>query len=83
MALEPGQRIQFDDAGVEVIVLTPGSGTVTTELSSDGRGVLLGKRYAAHGDELVVIVTKPGPVKLLADGVPMTELPAKATASGD
>lgn len=82
MATKPGERMKFEDVGVEVIVTKGGDGDVTTGPATDG-GLKVGKRYQDESTGIEVMVTKPGDAGLVCNGSPMVLLEPKKTKSAD
>jgi hypothetical protein len=82
LALTTGQRVTFDDLGVEVFVVSGGDATLTAELRPSGPGLAIGKRFES-ADGVVVLVTKKGDAVSLCDGAEMLLQAPKATKSGD
>ncbi|MFV0260536.1 MAG: hypothetical protein ACK5PP_19045 [Acidimicrobiales bacterium] len=81
MPAKPGEKVTFDDIGVEVMVTKGGDGDITA--SSGGDGLKVGKRYECEATGVQVLVTKPGPATLMCGGNPMTLLEPKKTKSAD
>jgi hypothetical protein len=79
---KPGERLKFEDVGVEIIVTKGGDGDVTTGPASNG-ALKVGKRYQDEPTGIEVMVTKPGDAALLCNGAEMTLLEPKKTKSAD
>ena len=81
MAIKPGEKVKFDDLGVEIIVTKGGDGQISAQAGGDGLKV--GKRYECEGTGVQVLVTKPGAATLLCDAEPMILQEPKKTKSAD
>ncbi len=81
MATKPGEKVQFEDLGVEVIVTKGGDGDVTA--TAGGEGLKVGKRYEDEATGIQVLVTKPGAATLLCNGTEMALQEPKKTKSAD
>lgn len=79
----PGEKIPFEELGVEVIVTKGGDGDITATPGSVGRGLKVGKRYEDEGTGIQVLVTKPGNALLLCNGAEMALQEPKKTKSAD
>jgi hypothetical protein len=79
---KPGERLKFEDLGVEVIVTKGGEGDVTAGPADDD-GLKVGKRYQDEASGIEVMVTKPGSASLLCNGATMALLEPKKTKSAD
>ncbi|MEM7272337.1 MAG: hypothetical protein AAF547_04590 [Actinomycetota bacterium] len=80
MAVKPGEKMPFEDLGVEVIVTKGGDGDISAEA---GGGLMVGKRYECETTGVQVLVTKKGEATLLCNGNPMTLQEPKKTKSAD
>ena len=78
---KPGEKIKFEDLGVEVIVTKGGDGDITGEPGGDGLKV--GKRYECETSGVQVLVLKPGSAVLQCNGEPMVLQEPKKTKSAD
>ena len=81
MATKPGEKIKFEDLGVEIIVTKGGDGEISA--ANGGDGVKVGKRYECEATGIQVLVTKPGPATLLCNSQPMALQEPKKTKSAD
>lgn len=81
MATKPGEKVQFDDLGIEIIVTKGGDGDISAR--SGGDGLKLGKRYKCESTGIQVLVTKPGDATLLCNEAPMALQEPKKTKSAD
>jgi hypothetical protein len=81
VATKPGEKVQFEDLGVEVIVTKGGDGDITA--SEGGDGLKVGKRYEDEATGIQVLVTKPGAATLMCNGAEMALQEPKKTKSAD
>lgn len=81
MSTKPGQKIQFEDLGVEVVVTVGGEGDVTAEAGPDV--LQIGKRYLCENTGTQVLVTKAASARLLCGGAPMEVQEPKTTKAAD
>lgn len=81
MATKPGEKVQFEDLGVEVIVTKGGDGDVSA--TAGGDGLKVGKRYECESTGIQVLVTKPGDATLLCNNEAMVLQEPKKTKSAD
>ncbi len=81
MATKPGEKIPFEDLGIEVIVTKGGDGDITA--TAGGDGLKVGKRYEDEASGIQVLVTKPGAATLLCNGSEMALQEPKKTKSAD
>ncbi|MEM9130944.1 MAG: hypothetical protein AAF962_12065 [Actinomycetota bacterium] len=81
MATKPGEKVKFEDFGVEIMVTKGGDGEITA--SAGGDGLKVGKRYECETTGIQVLVTKPGDATLLCGGSPMALQEPKKTKSAD
>ena len=79
---KPGERLKFEDYGVEVIITKGGDGDVTAT-AADGDGLKVGKRYQCEDHGIEVMVTKPGDATLMCGGSAMVLQEPKKTKSAD
>jgi len=81
VATKPGEKVKFEDLGVEVIVTKGGDGAITA--ADGGDGLKVGKRYECEATGIQVLVTKPGAATLLCNDQPMVLQEPKKTKSAD
>jgi hypothetical protein len=81
VATKVGEKVKFEDLGVEIIVTKGGDGEISA--TAGGEGLKVGKRYACENTGIQVIVTKPGAATLLCNGAPMALQQPKKTKSAD
>ena len=81
MPVKPGEKMPFEDFGVEVIVTKGGDGDISAE--GGGDGLKVGKRYECESSGIQVLVTKPGDATLMCNGAPMALQEPKKTKSAD
>ncbi|MGF1599661.1 MAG: hypothetical protein ACFCVK_22565 [Acidimicrobiales bacterium] len=81
MATKAGEKVKFEDLGIEVIVTKGGDGEISA--SSGGDGLKVGKRYECEATGIQVLVTKPGAATLECNGAPMALQEPKKTKSAD
>lgn len=81
MPAKPGEKMPFDDLGVEVIVTKGGDGEISA--AGGGDGLKVGKRYECESTGIQVLVTKPGDATLMCNGAPMALQEPKKTKSAD
>ena len=81
MATKPGEKVTFEDLGVQVIVTKGGEGKITA--TAGGDGLKVGKRYECEATGIQVLVTKPGAATLLCNDAPMALQEPKKTKSAD
>lgn len=81
MATKPGEKVKFEDLGIEVIVTKGGEGDISAQ--SGGDGLKVGKRYECGTTGIQVLVTKPGAATLLCNAEPMALQEPKKTKSAD
>ena len=81
MATKPGEKVKFEDLGVEIIVTKGGDGEISA--TNGGDGLKVGKRYECESTGIQVLVTKPGPATLLCNDAPMALQEPKKTKSAD
>ena len=81
MVTKPGEKVKFEDLGVEVIVTKGGEGDISAQ--GGGDGLKVGKRYECEGTGIQVLVTKPGAATLLCNSEPMVLQEPKKTKSAD
>ena len=81
MATKPGEKLPFEEFGVEVIVTKGGDGDITA--SAGGEGLKVGKRYEEEATGIQVLVTKPGAATLMCNGTEMALQEPKKTKSAD
>ena len=81
MATKPGEKVKFEDLGVEIIVTKGGDGDISAQ--SGGDGLKVGKRYECEATGIQVLVTKPGAATLLCNAEPMALQEPKKTKSAD
>lgn len=77
---KPGEKVKFEEYGVEVIVTKGGDGEIT---ASSGDGVQVGKRYECESSGVQVLVVKPGKASLECCGAPMVLQEPKKTKAAD
>lgn len=82
MATKAGERMKFDDLGVEIIVTKGGDGDVSAN-GGGGDGLKVGKRYQDESTGIEVLVTKPGDATLMCNGTEMELQQPKKTKSAD
>lgn len=83
MATQAGQKIQFADFGVEVIVTTPGDADVTAAPAEGDEELQIGKRYQCETTGTQVLVVKPGGASLWCGDNKMTMMQPKKVAASD
>ena len=81
MATKPGEKVKFEDLGIEVIVTKGGDGEITA--TAGGDGLKVGKRYECESTGVQVLVTKPGAATLMCNENPMALQEPKKTKSAD
>jgi len=81
VATKPGEKVKFEDLGVEVIVTKGGDGDVSA--TEGGEGLKVGKRYECESTGIQVLVTKPGAATLMCGGAAMVLQEPKKTKSAD
>lgn len=81
MAVKPGEKVPFEDLGIEVIVTKGGDGDISAEAGGDG--LMVGKRYECESSGIQVLVTKKGDATLICNGAPMALQEPKKTKSAD
>lgn len=81
MATKPGEKVKFEDLGVEIIVTKGGEGEISA--AAGGDGLKVGKRYECESTGIQVLVTKPGAATLLCNAEPMALQEPKKTKSAD
>ncbi|MGI9612512.1 MAG: hypothetical protein ACR2QO_06365 [Acidimicrobiales bacterium] len=81
MATKPGEKVKFEDLGVEIIVTKGGDGEVSA--TEGGDGLKVGKRYECESAGIQVLVTKPGAATLMCNSAPMALQEPKKTKSAD
>jgi hypothetical protein len=77
---KPGEKVRFEEYGVELIVTKGGDGEIT---ASGGGGVQVGKRYECESSGIQVLIVKPGPAALVCNGTPMVLQEPKKTKAAD
>lgn len=82
MAARTGEKLVFEDVGVEVIVTMGGDGEVSAAAAAD-EPLKVGKRYQCEATGIQVLVTKPGPAQLVCGGAEMTLQEPKKTKAAD
>lgn len=82
MAARTGEKLVFEDVGVEVIVTMGGDGEVTIVPAAEDP-LKVGKRYQCEATGIQVLVTKPGPAQLVCGGVEMVIQEPKKTKAAD
>lgn len=80
--VKTGQKLRFDETGVEVIVTSGGEGEVEVR-PADADGLKAGKRYLCVTSGVQVLVVKPGPVELWCADRPMEIQEPKKTKAAD
>lgn len=81
MALKTGERMSFDDLGIEVIVTAGGDGSLRAEASEDS--LQPGKRFSCGTCGAQVLILKPGSGRLVCDESPMEIQEPKKTKAAD
>lgn len=81
MATKAGEKVKFEDLGVEIIVTKGGDGEISA--TGGGEGLKVGKRYECETTGIQVLVTKPGAATLQCNGQPMQLQEPKKTKSAD
>lgn len=81
MSVKTGDRLQFEDVGVEVIVTTGGDADVSAAPSDIT--LLPGKRFKCESTGIQVLVVKPGPARLECGGAEMVLQEPKKTKAAD
>lgn len=81
MTVKAGQKVPFEELGVEVIVTKGGEAEVSADKAESGLKV--GKRYECEVSGVQVLVTKPGDATLMCNGTPMVLQEPKKTKSAD
>ena len=81
MAAKTGEKLVFDEVGVEVIVTSGGEGDVSVAAADEPLKV--GKRYSCDATGIQVLVTKPGKASLSCGGAPMALQEPKKTKAAD
>ena len=81
MPVKPGEKVPFEDLGIEIIVTKGGDGDITAQAGGDG--LMVGKRYECETTGIQVLVTKPGAATLLCNSEPMALQEPKKTKSAD
>jgi hypothetical protein len=81
VATKAGEKMKFEDLGVEIIVTKGGDGDVSA--TAGGDGLKVGKRYECEATGIQVLVTKPGAATLQCNGQPMALQEPKKTKSAD
>ena len=81
MPVKPGEKMPFEDLGVEVIVTKGGDGEISAHQGGDG--LMVGKRYECDSTGIQVLVIKQGDATLMCNGEPMTLQEPKKTKSAD
>ena len=81
MATKPGEKVKFEDLGVEIIVTKGGDGEISA--TGGGDGLKVGKRYECESTGIQVLVTKPGAATLMCNSAPMALQEPKKTKSAD
>ncbi len=81
MPVKPGEKVPFEDLGIEIIITKGGEGNITAQPGGDG--LLVGKRYECESTGIQVLVTKMGDATLWCNGAPMTLQEPKKTKSAD
>lgn len=82
MSVATGDRLQFEEVGVEVVVTTGGDHDVVA-VAADGPPLLPGKRFKCPVTGVQVLVIKPGAARLECDGVVMELQEPKKTKAAD
>ena len=77
---KPGEKVKFEDYGVELIVTKGGDGEIS---ASEGGAVQVGKRYECESSGVQVLIVKPGAASLLCNGQPMVLQEPKKTKAAD
>lgn len=81
MASKTGDRLAFDDVGVEVIVTNGGDADVTAVAGTEM--LLPGKRFKCETSGVQVLVVKPGSAVLQCCGAAMVIQEPKKTKAAD
>lgn len=81
MPVKPGEKVPFEDLGIEIIVTKGGEGDITAQAGGDG--LMVGKRYECEDTGIQVLVTKKGDATLMCNGAPMALQEPKKTKSAD
>jgi hypothetical protein len=77
-----GQKLTFDDVGVELIVTVGGDADVVAT-ATDGASLSVGKRYSCATTGIQVLITKPGAAQLQCGGELMVLQEPKKTKAAD
>jgi hypothetical protein len=77
---KPGEKVKFEEYGVELIVTKGGDGEIT---ASGGDAVQVGKRYECESSGIQVLIVKPGAAALHCNGAPMVLQEPKKTKAAD
>lgn len=80
----PSREVELTCGGVPMVPLAELAGAEQAEVSPEfAEGTQIGKRYVDAQEEFEVLVTKPGPASLAADGQKLAVKQAKALPTSD
>ncbi len=81
VATKAGEKVEFEEFGVAIIVTKGGDGDISA--AAGGDGLKVGKRYEDESTGIQVLVTKPGAATLMCNGAEMALQEPKKTKSAD
>lgn len=82
MSVKTGDKISFDELGVQIIVTAGGDADVVAE-PADDRELQVGKRYLCEETGTQVLVVKPGAAVLRCGGNEMALQEPKSAKAAD